>query len=387
VKIAIVAGSLEPGKDGVGDYSRLLAAEATRLGAPCRLLALADRHARACVRERDDLLGDVLRLPFGMPWRARVQAAASFLGESTCDWLSVQFVPYSFDRRGLTGTAVRAVRELAAGLRLHVMLHEIWIDGSTSWKARLVSAAQRRAILKLCAHPGAVIHTSNGTYQRVLREHGVAANVLPLFGSIPVAGGDASAWLPPLLAGAGCDALTGARDRWWLFAIFGTLHPVWPPLPLLTDLQAAAAASGRRIAIVSVGRIGSGERLWNEMASAHGAVIPMVRLGEQSTQRISEVLQTVDYGIATSPLALVGKSATVAAMFDHGLPVVVNREDCRWPAGAAADPRETALVIRSGPGLGDRLRRATRLPAGWTLEPTAARWLADLNAAAVDDGL
>jgi hypothetical protein len=383
VRIAFVAGSLERGTDGVGDYTRWLAAEAARHGASCRLLAIADRHVSEPVLERDPLHGEIMRLPFGMPWAERLRAGVKFLDQSPPDWVSLQFVPYSFHKRGFAGALVRAVPELVGRARLHVMLHEIWIDGARSFRKRLVSTVQRRAILRLCQHPRAVIDTSNATYQQVLREYGIRARVLPLFGSIPLAESDATAWLAPRLAEAGCDALSGRRQNWWLFVLFGTLHPVWPPQPLLKDLEAAAASAGKRIALISAGRLGAGEPLWNEMSAAHGSRIPMLRLGEQPAGRISELLQTVDFGIATTPLALIGKSATVAAMFDHGLPVVVNREDGRWPASPATDPRESALVIRMGRDFEHRLRHARRLPAEWRLHDVARLWSDELKAAGV----
>jgi hypothetical protein len=175
--------------------------------------------------------------------------------------------------------------------------------------------------------------------------------------------------------------LAGRRSGWWLFTLFGTLHPVWPPQPLLSELESAAAAAGKRIALISVGRLGAGEQLWNELSRAYASRIPMLRLGEEPADRISELFQIVDFGIATTPLALIGKSATVAAMFDHGLPVVVNREDCCWSAPGASDPREAALVIRIGRDLEDRLRDARRLPAEWRLPEVARSWRGELDAA------
>ena len=104
------------------------------------------------------------------------------------------------------------------------MFHEIWIDGGASPRRRLVSAAQRRTVLRLAAYPHAMLHTSNATYQHALAGHGVDAGRLPLFGSIPVAERATTAWLASLLADAGCDALSGIAARragWWLFALFG----------------------------------------------------------------------------------------------------------------------------------------------------------------------
>jgi len=381
VRIVFITGGLELNKDGVGDYTRWLATESVRQGASCRLLALADRHIASPVTS-DETGIETLRLPFTMPWPERLRAAQEFLASSPPDWVSLQFVPYSFQRWGVAAKLVRALPELIGRSRLHVMFHEIWIEGGTSPRKRLVSAAQRRSVLALASYPRALMHTSNGTYRQALAERGVQISTLPLFGSIPVSGGNATAWLGPLLAGVGCEALSGVPGRrgdWWLFAIFGTLHPEWPPQPLLDQLQAAAAAAGKRVAVVSAGRLGAGESIWTEMAGTYGSRVPMLRLGEQPAGRISELLNSVDFGIATSPLALIGKSATVAAMFDHGLPVVVNRDDCRWPAPKTTDDREAALVIPMNRDLAARLRDARRLPAEWRLPSVATQWLGELS--------
>jgi hypothetical protein len=379
-----MTGGLEPDKDGVGDYTRWLAVESARQGASCRLLALADRHITSVVAGGDPSGLEVLRLPFSMPWAVRVRLAKDFVSALPADWVSLQFVPYSFQRWGIAAKLVRAMPALVGCARLHVMFHEVWIDGGASMRRQLLSAAQRHAVQALANYPPALMHTSNATYQHALAQQRIFAGTLPLFGSIPVSSGTAESWLASLLAGAGCDALLNPEHRrqWWLFAFFGTMHPVWPPQPLLEELFAAAAGAGKRIALIAVGRLGAGEPIWARMQEDAGARVPMLRLGEQPAQRISELFNSVDFGVATSPLALIGKSATVAAMFDHGLPVVVNRDDCPWPAPPSGDEREAALVIRTGPDMAARLRNASRLAAGWRLPDVTAQWLGELAAAA-----
>ena len=380
LKITLVTGGLEPGRDGVGDYARSLAVEATRQGAACRLLALADRHTANVIAGRDESGIELLRLPFTMPWTQRVRAARRFLAASAGDWVSLQFVPYSFHRWGVASKLVRVLPELVGQAQLHVMFHEVWVDGGSSLRTTLLSVAQRRAVRSLAGYPPALMHTSNGTYQHALAQHGISAGTLPLFGSVPVAAANATSWLASPLARAGCDALSNDERRkdWWLFAFFGTIHPVWPPQPLLDELTAAAAAAGKRVALIAVGRLGAGESIWTRMQEQFGARVPMLRLGEQPAPRISELFNSVDFGVATSPLALVGKSATVAAMLDHGLPVVVNRDDCAWPAPASGDERGAALVIRMGSDLAARLRSAARLPACPRLPKVARQWLGEL---------
>jgi hypothetical protein len=55
--------------------------------------------------------------------------------------------------------------------------------------------------------------------------------------------------------------------------------------------------------------------------------------GELPTDLISSCLQSADFGVATSPLSLIGKSGSVAAMLEHGLPVVVSRLEKAVDAG------------------------------------------------------
>jgi hypothetical protein len=383
MRITFLVGGLEPGQDGVGDYTRLLALECAGLGATCQVIAVADRHARGRSSGRFSSV-ETIRLPDHLSWPSRLEAVERATQWSAAQWVSVQFVPFSYQRWGVAMTFVRALPRLIEPARLHVMLHEIWIGSDGSWRRRLMSEAQRRSVLRLCRHPGTLAHTSNRAYQHILGTYGVGARVLPLFGNIPVAGTDAMAWLAPRLATAGCDA--GARrERWWLFVLFGTLHPSWPPEPLFERLQQAAAEARKRIAVLSVGRLGGGEALWRDLTARYAGVFPLLRLGEQPELRVSEVLNAVDFGIATSPLGLLGKSGTAMAMFEHGLPVIVNREDGPAAPDPGADLPEDTLTIRLDSDFSRRLCGASRTDPGTRRAAVAAAFLADLEAASARD--
>jgi hypothetical protein len=81
-----------------------------------------------------------------------------------------------------------------------------------------------------------------------------------------------------------------------------------------------------RCRFVSIGRLGeTGEKLWEHMKRSDYANFVFEKRGELSANEISRELQSADFGIAVSPHHLLGKSGAVAAMRDHGLPVVVNR--------------------------------------------------------------
>jgi hypothetical protein len=216
-------------------------------------------------------------------------------------------------------------------------------------------------------------------YHRLLANHGISARVLPLFGNVPIGDGDALDWLGPRLASAGCHA-AHEREAWWLCAMFGTLHPCWPPEPLLGRLRRAAAACGKRVALISAGRLGPGERLWDALAAEYAGDVPMVKLGEQPESRVSAVLNTVDFGIATTPYALLGKSGTAAALLEHGLPVIVNREDGPVPGDHDEMPHAGRLIRLDGM-FEVRVREARRGAPGTSRAAVAAALLTELQLA------
>ena len=113
------------------------------------------------------------------------------------------------------------------------------------------------------------------------------------------------------------------------------------------------------------------------MQGRYGPLTPMLRLGEQPEIRISQLLNSVDFGIATSPYTLV-TSATIAAMVEHGVPVIVNREDGP-PCGNPA--RDEDAYIRLDERFADRLMHARRGPRRWRLSEVADEFLEDLASA------
>lgn len=377
-----MTGSVERGRDGVGDYTRLLATECAERGIPVVIVALADRYVQQPTRENWPVGIRVLRLSHHGRWSERIAATRTLLREFEPSWVSLQFVQYSYQRWGLPVTLARTMQRLTGKARLHIMFHEIWIGARGSWRRRIVSAAQRRLVLALAAH-GDVVHTSNECYWSLLTTSGVEAHLLPLFGNVPVTPALDPGSIIETLAACGCDSIEHRRADWWVLVLFGSIHPEWPAEPLLPRLAKAAADVGKKLAIVSVGRLGTGYASWRTMAQRHGSDAAFVLLGEQSEDRVAQLLQFADFGIATSPYILLGKSGTAAAMFDHGLPVIVNRDDGLAVSDDALDERRRALIIRLDDHFAQRLQTVVRLPAESGVSHCANQWLHALQSATV----
>jgi len=307
MRIAFVCAGAKPGRDGVGDYSRLLAGELERRGNKTALLALNDRTL-----EGGSVFSETtLRLPAAMSWNARLREAKDFLATFRPDVLSLQFVGYGFDPRGLPLGLASKLRTLAAGVPWHVMFHELWIEPEGTWTHRALSRLQQAHIVDLCRTLGPMtVHTSNPYYAARLESAGIPCRELPLFGNIPVVPHESP------------------RDEdEWVFVFFGSLRRGWEPEPLLTRINSARAAAGKKICrFVSIGRLGEhGESVWKKMKGGGYENLVFEKRGELDPPGISRSLQECDFGIAVSPLHLLGKSGAVAAMSEHGLPVIVNR--------------------------------------------------------------
>jgi len=359
MKIAFITGCLEPGYDGVGDYTTLLARECERLGHEVCLMSLNDPHANA--RESN---GSRLRLSSSLPWAERIGKARSFLTSFGADFASLQFVCYSFHPRGLDIGLASRLRSIIGERPLHIMFHELWIGAGkgTRLKERIFGNLQRFGVLRIIRKANVrVVHSSNASGVALLRSCGIPASVLPLFGSIPLP--------PPELE----EKLQSGNTL--TFGLFGTLHPVWQPEPLFSRLQAI----GKQIVVAHIGTIGSGEALWNKLTRDYAGIIEFRRHGEQLPERIAEFFRSeIDFGIATTPWALIGKSATVAAMLDHGLPVVVTRDD--WQIGDAASVQPSSpLLIKMEADLAEKLSAARRTMPVLRLPAVAAQFLSDIE--------
>lgn len=362
MKIAFVTSSLEAGRDGVGDYTRLLAAECARRGHAVSLLALSDGHV---VGERR--ADTMLRLGAKMPWERRERAARDWLAAAGADRVSLQFVCYGFHPRGIDFGLGRRLGRIACGLPVQVMLHELWIgcEEGARLKDRLLGWCQRRTVLGVL---GALrltrVHASNGAYVSLLRSLGIEAVRLPLFGSVPVP--DDPAALGELSAGRERDA--GEL----MFGMFGTLHPVWPQEPLLGML----CELGGKVIVEHAGRIGAGDGVWRRMVGRYGGQITFRRRGEMPPDGLARWFAGLDFGIAATPWEIIGKSAAVAAMLEHGLPVIVNRDDVRYPGWREAGEEG---LIQMGGDLVKQLAGVRRRPPRSRLPDIADWFLASLG--------
>ena len=382
MKLVFICTSLAPGRDGVGDYVRQLASACAAEGHVCLLVAVHDRHlpANTPLQHR----GNEIRLSATLGWDRRAEMLETLVRDFDPHWVSWQIVPYGFHQKGILPAASFALVDAVKKWPNQVMLHELWLGLARSdpIKPRIIGAFQRRRLLSFLRRlrPSA-LHTTNEAYQLALARCGWLAELLPLFGNMPVLPANPTAAQSALSELAGSTLPAGPRC---LGVIFGTIHPQWKPAATIEWLKSAAPTLQKEICLLAVGRAGPhGEKILAQIANERGG-IRVINVGPQAPETISLLLQTADFGIATHPWALLEKSGTTVSLLEHGVPVLVPRDDWHLRDGDISGARDPLLrkLADLSPAQFPQWLNERRAPAA-QLPIVAATFLNQLTAPAI----
>ncbi|WP_144059507.1 glycosyltransferase family 4 protein [Rhodopirellula sallentina] len=369
MKIAFICGSLEPGRDGVGDYTRRLAGELIRKGHDARIVAAHDKGlptGSTFVEESQDDFGtkiETYRLDKGTKWSEREAKILRIFDESTPDLVSLQFVPYSFHGKGFPFRFVSMIQTIAAefSLQWQVMFHELWLGIGTEarLKEKLVGAIQKRIVSKIVrALPHAVLHSNTELSCSILAEQGLQCERLPLFSNIPR---ERSA--------AGNRVEIGFDDLDLIAIHFGSYsRNIRGTLSTVMRIHREARSKGKRLALISAGNSG---RYGNDTVNALRDLIGEDRVklfGKLEPRKISWLLTLADVGISKSSILNWQKSGSVLAMLEHGLNVYLQRTDrtSLLPLIGRATETEDDLVLQASERSGTLSRVADTMAQIWT---------------------
>lgn len=327
MRLVIISAGLEPGRDGIGDHSRALAAEFVRRGHMVGLLAVNDAHVdteRGAPQERDGLWLPTLRLPRSATWARKTTAARRWLQSFGADLIFLQFAPYSLDPRGVPFAMFVHIKRLVGTTPLFVIMHELWLGGVDlgPGKHRILGRYIQRpvisALIKRCRPVG--VATSSPLYADVLRTGGIRARLIPIPSNMPEPSGD-------LASAEALLAAHGADREWWRAGLFGETHPGADYVGSLEATVTRCQAEGRRAALVFIGRNGRhADSVMSKLKGHFGERLKQVVLGELPPELVSDVIACMDVGIAASPRPLVGKSGAAAAFRAAGKPLIYAHE-------------------------------------------------------------
>jgi hypothetical protein len=319
VRILFLCASLEPGRDGVGDYTTRLVRELETRGHLCLRIAINDQHLKPASTKAAASIQELAQIRLGtqQSWQERVFLIQKAAQEFQPDWVSLQFVPWGLARRGLPFGLGAKLRAAISNRPLHVMCHELWLTNilPLPLRQRVLGVLQKAAIKGFFAqlHPR-FVHTHLEYYRQLLKEIRIESEILPLHGNIPAAGtrAEGRAWMESNSDVASKDKVAG---------FFGNLWTTFD-LSILKKLVGELGASGERFLLFSAGSLApSGEINWRKIETEFGGLCRVVRLGPLDERSASLFMASLDIGLTTYPAELAGKSGSVAAMLEHGIPV------------------------------------------------------------------
>lgn len=315
MRIAFICGSLEPGRDGVGDYTRRMAGELVRQGHQAFILALRDFDlSDAFIGNQKDESIDipVLRIPAGLGTEECVEQASLWIEHFKPDCISLQFVPFAYHAKGLPYRLSHQLNSIRKARQLHIMFHELWVgmNEGAPVKYKVWGWLQRLIIQFLIFDlKPEIIQTQTEAYQLLLAKLGYDVKLLPLFSNIPL-----------LNSSKERTAVSYRGTSELSFILFGAIHPNAPVKDFANEVQEYAKVNRMQVRVLMVGKCGHEQRNWEEVFRSIGADVQV--LGQQDPEIISAMLSKASVGISTTPLALADKSGSVMAMKEHGLPVI-----------------------------------------------------------------
>ncbi|GHB95311.1 glycosyltransferase [Cerasicoccus arenae] len=319
--IGLICGSLEPNRNGVGDYSRRLAQALNTLGESTIILALADPYVETPTEELQDGIM-VLRLPEKLTKGERKAHLTSWLDTNQPRQLILQYVPFAYHYKGLPWTTLSQLKKSIGSIPLHWMCHETWcgLGRECKLKERLLGIAQQ-ALLRHFIKGAKSVCTSIPYYRTLLSKIiATPVHLLPIYSNIPLRAPISDKTIADYRLNLASKS--SAEDLFIL--LFGRIAADFPADEFLLTLDKMLKQAGLRAYILSAGQIDRGEGAWEAFQSAPTEQIEYLRLGELSSDNIDKLIQAVDFGLATTPLESIGKSSTSIAILERGKPVIAH---------------------------------------------------------------
>lgn len=310
INIVFICGSLEPGRDGVGDYTRRFSAELISRGHQVGIVAINDRHLQKefiGFQEFGNISIPVLRISGNIAEKDSFKRAGIWIDSLNPEWLSLQFVPFSFHKKGLPFGFSAFVMQLSYGRKLQIMFHELWVGMNHEANVKLVcwGKLQKLMIKSLVKRSlPLVVTTQTPLYQVQLKRIGIDALILPLFSNIRV---------------FKFDRPTKKANQIKMI-VFGGVYKGAPIEAFAKETAEYAKFKEIEISMTFIGRGGDFLNDWVTAWKSEGLTATV--LGEQSEDIISFELSKADFGIVNTPCHLIAKSGVFAAMKEHGLPII-----------------------------------------------------------------
>ena len=312
MKILFICGSFERGKDGVGDYTRKLAAEAIRNGNICEIIALMDKFIQIETEENqfeNEISIKVLRLPFIHGLKKNGAKTVKWISNRKIDWISLQYVPFSFDKRGIHIGLTDIIYKLKFKSKLHIMVHELWVGRGKeiSTKQNLLSIVQEKLINQfLKSVKPDLVHTHLPIFKLYLSRIGISSLPLNIFSNI----------------NQFTESAFEISESFFVMAFFSQIEMSEKIIVFVNDLCKKLKTRSLYCKLLIIG--GRKEKnllINNEFKVKCPLLDEIVYTDFLEEMEVSKTIASCDLGITPIPHHALGKSGSIATFFLHGVPV------------------------------------------------------------------
>jgi hypothetical protein len=307
-KIAFIVGSIESGKNGVGDYTRILAKDLMSENFEILIISINEPIKKPTNKKIDEI--ELLQIPSEYNYVSKIKLLKYHLDKFNPNWVSIQFVPFAFHKKGIPLLFFRKLTFIRK-YKIHFMFHEIWAGNYRIYK---LSDLYLGLIQKLCVYyillllkPN-LINTNLSFFQSKLKKF--KPELLPIFGNIPnnyekkrFIEIDSSKINIILFGGLSKDLLGFEKQLLFLFRLF--------------------PSNGHLVTFHFVGIQNNLLPQYLELIDVYFSKNNTIEWGFLHEDIISTILQQAQLGISRAPLELAGKSGSTIAMLEHGLPVLL----------------------------------------------------------------
>lgn len=319
MRIGLLSGAYPPALDGIGDYTHLLAKE-LRTGHGVEVFT---RRQDSFTHEDGISVEGIFdpRKPASI--QNLLQAVAS--GPSL-DRLVVQYNPFGFGPRGFNPWLPLTLARLRKQVPVSLMFHETYVPAESAAQAamRLWQIPQFAALCRISDR----IYTSCTRWLPAIRRAaGTDAIHLPVGSNVGLS----------KLSRENARLRLGLPPATLVLGVFGSAHPS----RLLDWISHAAKnlhASGRDMLVLYIGTDGE------NLCSALGTEIRLLDCGPLGSSAVGDCLMAADLFLAPFVDGLSTRRGSVAAAFQHGIPVVST--SASWTDGLLCG-REDQLVFLS----------------------------------------
>ena len=289
-----------------------LASEMVHRGARVSILAINDRfiHKQTEITEAVDLNTiSCLRIPHQISNKEKLKITQTFVQKHNPEWISLQYVPFSFNDKGIPYRLTGLLKQFNKQVQWHIMFHELWIGthGSRDLKMIFWKCLQKLIIRRLIYHlQPKLITTSIKKYLQLLNEKNT--QLLPLFGNIPQFVNEEKIIRPDFIKVVIYGSVTSCLDEF-------RKQILW--------LKKLSLQLNRKISFVFIGNNGINKYSAEGIIKNEFGASSQKSIGFVSKDTVSCHLTTADLGISRADYTYLGKSGTTITMLEHGLPVLL----------------------------------------------------------------